>query len=155
MLRRESVLQERTMAAPALITPPIEPEDRQRLATAADQVASGAHLRIAGTGQEVALTEPLTGALLGLLTMLAQGEAVWLVPQRATLTSQQASEMSGIPRQTLMRAMDAGHLPFQRKGKMRRVVLADLLAYQEERVNRRAALRELTQLSEESGLYDR
>lgn len=143
------------MAIPALITPPIEPEARQQLATAADQVISGAHLHIAGTGQEVPLTEPLAGALRGLLTMLAEGEAVWLVPQRATLTPQQASEVSGIPRQTLLQAMDAGHLSFQRKGKLRRVVLADLLAYQEERASRRAALRELTQLSEESGLYDR
>jgi hypothetical protein len=31
--------------------------------------------------------------------------------------------------------------------------VADLLAYQRERAERRAALRELTQLSEELGLY--
>jgi excisionase family DNA binding protein len=143
------------MAAPALITPPTKPEERQQLATAADQIAAGAHLQIAGTGQELPLAEPLAGALRGLLAMLAEGEAVWLVPQRVTLTPQQASEVSGVPRQMLLRAMDVGHLPFQRRGNQRRIALADLLAYREERMNRRAALRELTQLSEEFGLYDR
>jgi excisionase family DNA binding protein len=143
------------MTAPALIKPPTEPEDRLQLATAADQFAAGAHLQITGTGQELPVTEQLAGVLRGLLTMLAEGEAVWLIPQRAMLTPQQAAEVSGVPRQTLMRAMDAGHLPFQRKGNLRRVTLTDLLAYQEERANRRAALRELTQLSEDAGLYDR
>ena len=144
------------MTAPALISPPIGSEERQQLATAADQfTAEGTLLRIVGTDQELPLSEAVSTALRELLTMLAEGEAVWLVPQRATLTPQQASEVSGIPRQTLLRAMDAGHLPFQRKGSLRRVILADLLAYQEERADRRAALRELTQLSEEAGLYDR
>jgi excisionase family DNA binding protein len=144
------------MAAPALIPPPIGPEERQRLAMVAGQVAAaGGALRLGPDGEEFRLTEPLVRALQGLLMTLSEGEAVWIAPQRTLLTPQEAAEMIGIPRQTLLRAMDAGHLPFQRKGNFRRVALGDLLAYQEERVTRRAALRELTQLSEESGLYDR
>jgi hypothetical protein len=73
----------------------------------------------------------------------------------ALITPQRASEVSSISRQVLIRAMATGHLPFQRKGKRRLIALPDLLAYQDERASRRAALRELTQLSEEFGLYHR
>jgi hypothetical protein len=51
--------------------------------------------------------------------------------------------------------MDAGHQPFRRVGSHRRIAVADVLAYQRERTTRRAALRHLTQLSDELGLYGR
>ena len=144
------------VTAPALISPPTQPEERQQLASAAVQVAvEGSSLRLGANGQEVRLPETLVRALQGLLLTLSEGEAVWIVPQTTLLTPQEAAKIIGLPRQAIQRAMETGYLPYERRGNRRRRQLPALLMYQAERVERRAALRELTRLSEEYGLYDR
>ncbi|QHC57643.1 helix-turn-helix domain-containing protein [Rathayibacter sp. VKM Ac-2760] len=79
---------------------------------------------------------------------LAAGEGITVVPQGATMTTQQAADFLGISRPTLVRLLEAGDIAHDKPGRHRRVRLEDLVAYQaDSRAERRAALRELRRAS--------
>lgn len=139
-----------------VVTPPATADERQRLAEVAARLGegnTGVALRVGPAEPEIPMSGELARAFQELLALLAQGVEVWLVPRQREVTPRQAADLLGVSRQYLTRVMDAGYLPFRRVGSHRRIAVADLLAYQRERAERRAALRELTQLSEELGLY--
>lgn len=89
----------------------------------------------------VRLPDELRAVLIDAVTALSRGNAVTVEPHRTVLTTQEAAELLGITRPTLVRLLDAGKIPFTTPGRHRRVELADVLAYRENlRVARRVAL---------------
>lgn len=85
---------------------------------------------------------------------MARGQAVTIAPHHQQLTTQEAADILGVSRPTFVKILDAGHVPYTKPGRHRRVLLRDVLAYQKERrVARQAALDELVELSEEDDLY--
>ena len=106
-------------------------------------------------GEEVALPASLARALRHLVGHLARGQAVTLVPLDRELTSQQAADLLNVSRPYLVRLLERGDIPFTRVGRHRRVRLDDVLVYRERRDTERLdALKDLTRLSQELGLYD-
>ncbi|GAA3933851.1 helix-turn-helix domain-containing protein [Microbacterium soli] len=82
---------------------------------------------------------------------LAAGEGITIIPQGATMTTQQAADFLGVSRPTLVRLLEADDIPYTMPGRHRRVQLEDLVAYQTKFLaERRAALRELHRTSVES-----
>ncbi len=72
-----------------------------------------------------------------------------------SLTLKQAAELLNVSYDYLAQILDAGAIGFTGTGRQRHIRRMDLLAYKRERdTTRRAALRELTQLSQEAGLGD-
>lgn len=64
--------------------------------------------------------------------------------------------MLGVPQDHLVRLLDERRLPFTKAGKHRRLRLQDVIAFREKRDSeRRAALRDLSVLTEELGGYER
>ena len=79
---------------------------------------------------------------------LAAGEGITVVPQGMAMTTQQAADVLGISRPTLVRLLEAGDIAYDKPGRHRRVRLEDLVEYQASfRAERRAALRELQRAS--------
>ena len=109
-----------------------------------------------GTGVEELVLPPLVARLLlGILTETGQGNAVAVSPIQPELTTNQAAELLNVSRPYLMKLLDDGVIPFRKVGTHHRVRLADVLAYKQETyTKRRAALAELTALSQDLGLYD-
>ncbi|MEV6311690.1 helix-turn-helix domain-containing protein [Streptomyces sp. NPDC051840] len=94
-------------------------------------------------------------ALIVVVRALSEGKAVTVAPVNTTLTTQEAADLLGVSRPTFVKILDEGSVPFSRPGRHRRVLLADVLAYKEERrMRRRSGLDRLTELTEDAGLYD-
>lgn len=84
-------------------------------------------------GEQVELPRPIYEALLLVADSLAAGKAVTVAPEATLLTTQQAADLLGVSRPTVVRLIDAGSLPSERHGNRRRIRLGDLLSYREQR----------------------
>ncbi|MFI1916192.1 excisionase family DNA-binding protein [Nocardia sp. NPDC020380] len=106
-------------------------------------------------GDVVALPAEVVEALRLVAQALSEGKAVTVAPLHTTLTTQEAAELLGMSRPTLVKLLDSRAIPFTRPGRHRRVRLTDVLAFREfRRAERAAGLSELTRISEDLGLYD-
>jgi excisionase family DNA binding protein len=81
-------------------------------------------------GQSFPLTPELRDVLTHAAHALIEGQAVTLEPQRVILSTQEAADLLGVSRPTLVKLLEAGAIPYTQPGRHRRVQLTDLLAYQ-------------------------
>jgi excisionase family DNA binding protein len=110
---------------------------------------------VAPSGESVDLPPALFAVFAAVARAMLAGRAVTVSPTSARLTTQEAADLLGVSRPTLITLLDRGDIPYERPGRHRRVRLDDVLGYQERRrAERRAALRELTRTAQDAGLYD-
>jgi excisionase family DNA binding protein len=132
---------------PATLRSATDPKDFAR--SVHEAVANGAELRLQVGDDTCTVNGPAATAILVAL----RGEPVDALPDE--LTTGQAADLLGVSRPTVVSLIDRGLLAATRVGTHRRVRTSDVLTYrQEARNERRAALDDLAQLSEELGLYD-
>ena len=70
--------------------------------------------------------------LVDILSELAEGNAVKVVPIHAELTTQEAADMLNVSRPHLVKLLESGALAFHKTGKHRRIRFADLMAFKTE-----------------------
>ncbi len=89
--------------------------------------------------------------LQNLLTEMARGNAVSLVPQHAELTTNQAADVLGVSRPFLVNELLLKDIiPFRKVGTHRRVAFADLMDYRKTRQERHDnAMQALADLAQE------
>ncbi|MEN5239544.1 MULTISPECIES: helix-turn-helix domain-containing protein [Pseudomonas] len=79
-----------------------------------------------------------------ILSELALGNAVKVVPIHAELTTQEAADLLNVSRPHLVKLLDEGLMPHTKTGRHRRVKFADLVVYKNKRdAISRAAMDEL------------
>jgi len=107
-------------------------------------------LAIKGTGRTEAMKLPASAArlLLEVLTQMAQGHAVTLMPLHTELTTQEAADQLNVSRPFLIRLLEQGEIPFRKVGSHRRVALRDVLAYKKR--TDAARLKALDELADEA-----
>jgi excisionase family DNA binding protein len=82
-------------------------------------------------GERVDLPRPVFDALVAVARAMAEGRAVTVAPLDTKLTTQQAADLLGVSRPTLVGLLEDGAIPFEKPGRHRRVQLRDLLAYRD------------------------
>ncbi len=95
-----------------------------------------------------------TVLLAKILGFLASGGGVNVMPDSAELTTQQAAEFLNVSRPYLIKLLESGEIPYRLVGTHRRIRFRDLDEYKSrDDLKRRRAADELTQLTQDLGLY--
>jgi excisionase family DNA binding protein len=107
-------------------------------------------VRIPGEEEGVVLPAVAVRLLVELLSELAEGNAVTLIPVHAELTTQQAADMLGVSRPFLIKLLAEGAIPYRKVGTHRRILFSDLMRYKEDiDAKRHQVLDELTEQAQE------
>ena len=103
--------------------------------------------------QKLSLPASAIRLLLDLLTEMAAGNAVTLIPVHAQLTTQQAADVLNVSRPFLVSLLEEGKIPHVKVGTHRRILFEDLMRYKNSiDRERRKALDELVSQSEALGM---
>lgn len=133
------------------------PENAEVLALVESALKSeGAKLYVAAPNSSpIELPSELCRIIDKVVSSMRRGNAITLAPHAMRLTTQEAADLLGISRPTLIKLLETGKIPFETPNRHRRIRLLDLLSYQDARhVEREQALRELAQEAQEIGSYD-
>lgn len=104
---------------------------------------------------EESISIPVTAFRLlnSILTEMAEGNAVTLIPVHAELTTQQAAQILNVSRPFLIEQLEKGVIPYRKVGTHRRIMFKDLMKYKQTMDrNRLNALEELSAIDQELGL---
>ena len=103
-------------------------------------------------GRKLSVGGELRDVLAHASNALAEGQAVTVEPRRVVLSTQEAADLLGVSRPTLVKLLESGEIDFTKPGRHRRVQLEDLLAYQWRARERRRG--ELAAMSAEAAEED-
>ncbi|MCB0307754.1 MAG: excisionase family DNA-binding protein [Bdellovibrionales bacterium] len=91
--------------------------------------------------------------LINLLSEMARGNAVTLMPIHAELTTQEAANLMNVSRPFLIQLLEKGEVPFRKVGSHRRILAKDLFEYKKGiDIKRSETLDELTADAQKLGL---
>lgn len=88
-------------------------------------------IHIQASDEAVEIPAPAVRLLVTMLTEMAAGNAINIMPIHAELSTQQAADLLGVSRPFLVKQLDEDRIPYRRVGSHRRVLLEDLMRYKE------------------------
>ncbi len=134
-------------------TDPISPSDPVRIAELSRFIEreSAAHVkpRLVGPANEtIELPDEVFAVLAEVAKQMRAGNAISVVPHAMMLSTQEAAEMLGVSRPTLIRLLEQREIPYDQPNRHRRVKLSDVLDYRER--THRAAVERLDAMTDEA-----
>ena len=131
-------------------------ESYDALTSSLDQLRSEfPEIEIEETEEKIRIPISALKLLARILKEISQGNPISIVPIATEITTQAAAELLGCSRPHVVKLLEEGKIPFTRVGKHRRIKYEDLATYKKEmKSQQRKRIQELTELDEDSGLYD-
>ena len=109
---------------------------------------------VSPSGERFEMPESLVRYLVHAAEAMRQGRSVALVPEKETLTTQEAADHLAVSRPFLIGLLEKGEIPFTMTGTHRRVRFADVMTYRLARdIARRQALDAVFDAIDADGLY--
>lgn len=129
--------------------------DMQALSSAEEVLSSGHEVILTDGTASAPLPAELRTLLADIVRAMRRGQAVTVDALSQQLTTQQAADLLGVSRPTLIKLLEAGAMPYETPGRHRRLRLSDVLTYQQtRRGTQRQAMKELAADAQDAGLYD-
>lgn len=98
-----------------------------------------------GSEQDVVIPAAAYSLLVDILSQMAQGNAVTLIPIHAELTTQEAADILNVSRPFLIKLIEVGEIPCRKVGRHRRIRFEDLMNYKQQ--TERARMQALDELA--------
>lgn len=129
--------------------------DREALNQLVAAFSQPGHVSLIDTqGRETQLPEPIYQHLMRIIRLMREGQAIIMLPEGETFTTQAAANFLGMSRQFFVDLLEKGSIPFHRVGSHRRVYFKDLLEYQKQRdQTRREGMEAVFDEIDEAGHY--
>jgi len=152
------------MTSPVKTNDPFVPsDDDAKMAAEASRVLAAfvssrkeLHVELSGDGKKteaMILPPSVIGMVQRILTEMANGNAITVMPMNAELTTQEAADFLNVSRPFIVKQLDASVIPHRKVGTHRRISVKDLLKYKHEIDRaRHETLDELTAESQRLGL---
>lgn len=139
------------------VLPPTDPtgETEVRALFGAFESAIASSVTLTVGNKSFVLSDEVVALMREALSAMADHQAITISKSNTVLSTQEAAELLGVSRPTLVRLLEEGEIPFEKPSRHRRVNLADLLAYKD-RISgqRRTVLAEMTaDAAEDDGFH--
>lgn len=106
-------------------------------AAIAKRSADNVKIKIQESGEFITVPKKALQLLAHILSNMAEGKAISLIPSDSEVTTQQAADMLHVSRPHVVKLLEQGVIPFKKVGSHRRILLEDLLKYEAEQKERR------------------
>ncbi len=87
-------------------------------------------LSIQGSDEVVSIPLKALKLLKSIISNMAEGKSIALMPTDAEITTQQAAEILNVSRPHVIKLLEKGEIPFKKVGSHRRILLQDILEYE-------------------------
>ena len=96
-----------------------------------------AYIKVEKSGEFIQVPSKLIGIISDIIASMAEGKSVAILDTDSELTTQEAAEILKVSRPHLIKLLDSGEIPHRKVGSHRRIVLSDILNYQESQKKKR------------------
>ncbi len=133
----------------------LSPQAAQAAREIGQQLLSGQLAFHSSNGEITLLPQETLRVFQEVLEQLGHNRPVVVLPLDTELSTFEAADVLNVSRPFVTKLLERGEIPFRMVGSHHRLLLADLLKFQSEQRERSLiAMKELTELSQELGLYD-
>jgi len=87
-------------------------------------------LKIQGSDELVTIPLKALKLLTSILSNMAEGKSIALMPTDAEISTQQAAEILNVSRPHVIKLLEKGEIPYKKVGSHRRILLQDILEYE-------------------------
>jgi excisionase family DNA binding protein len=96
-----------------------------------------ARIKIQEDDEFVEVPKKALDFLFYILSNMAEGKSVSLIPSDSEVSTQQAADMLNVSRPHIVKLLEEGKIPFRKVGSHRRILLEDLMQYDAAMKNQR------------------
>jgi len=90
----------------------------------------GVKIKIQETGEFVTIPKKALSLLMAILANMSEGKSITIIPTDSEVSTQQAADMLNVSRPHLVKLLENNTIPFKKVGSHRRILLRDLIEYQ-------------------------